>query len=146
METHATVQVERRIRVATYEIDIARHVSNIAYIRWLEDLRLQLLDTYFPLGTQLAAGYTPVLTRTDIRYRRAIRLDDPVMGEMWGTGVRGIRVFLSARFRHPDDPAVVYAEADQEGVFISLETGKPIRVPPAFRSLLDAAHGPAAEP
>lgn len=126
------IRIERRIRVATYEIDIADHVSNIAYIRWLEDMRLQLLDEYFPLGPQLEAGYTPVLTHTDIRYRKAIKLDDPVLGEMWSSGAKGVRVFLSARFRHADDPSIVYAEAEQEGVFIRITDGKPIRIPQAF--------------
>lgn len=36
------------VKVATYDIDYANHVSNIVYFRWLEDLRLQLLEENFP--------------------------------------------------------------------------------------------------
>jgi len=46
--------VEIAFTVHTYDIDFANIVSNIVYIRWLEGLRLAMLDRYLPLQTQLA--------------------------------------------------------------------------------------------
>jgi len=45
--------IEKEIKVATYDIDFAGIVSNISYIRWLEDLRLAWLEKYFPWVNRL---------------------------------------------------------------------------------------------
>ena len=40
---------EQPLPIRTYDIDFAGIVSNIVFIRWLEDLRLGLLDQAYPL-------------------------------------------------------------------------------------------------
>ena len=40
---------EQPLPIRTYDIDFAGIVSNIVFIRWLEDLRLALLDQTYPL-------------------------------------------------------------------------------------------------
>ena len=44
-----TLEVSLNLSIQTYDIDFAGIVSNIVYIRWLEDLRLKMLETYLPL-------------------------------------------------------------------------------------------------
>jgi len=126
--------VEKNFQVKTYDIDFAGHVSNIVYIRWLEDLRFALLDAYFPLKPQLDAGYAPILIRTNIQYRRAIRLFEPVQGRMWVQSVGGAKALLAARIVVNED---VCADVVQEGVFADLTTGRPMRIPDAFRKVYD---------
>ena len=46
--------VSAPIRVQGYDVDFAGIVSNIVYIRWLEDLRYQVLEAYYPLPQLLA--------------------------------------------------------------------------------------------
>jgi acyl-CoA thioester hydrolase len=126
--------VEKDFQVKTYDIDFADHVSNIVYIRWLEDLRFALLDTYFPLKPQLDAGYAPLLVRTNIQYRRAIRLFEPVKGRMWVQSVGGAKALLAAHIVVNDE---ICADVLQEGVFADLTSGRPMRIPEAFRALYD---------
>jgi hypothetical protein len=62
MERRCKIQL--RFQVRTYDIDYAGIVSNIVYIRWLEDLRLALLDQHVPLEsfvTGLFPGLAPPL-------------------------------------------------------------------------------------
>ncbi|MFW5688348.1 MAG: acyl-CoA thioesterase [Spirochaetota bacterium] len=127
-----TLFVERHFTVKTYDIDFAGHVSNIVYIRWLEDLRFALLETYFPLQPAMEAGVAPVLTRTEIDYRSAIRLFEPVVGRMWAGKTGAYRMDLHARFLVGDR---ICAEVRQQGVFASLETGRPARIPSALLAL-----------
>jgi acyl-CoA thioester hydrolase len=42
-------EVEINLPVRTYDIDFAGVVSNTVYVRWLEDLRLEMLAHHFPL-------------------------------------------------------------------------------------------------
>ena len=41
--------IEMDIRVRTYDIDSAGHVSNINYLYWMEDMRLEVMERYFPM-------------------------------------------------------------------------------------------------
>lgn len=121
--------------VKTYDIDFAGHVSNIVYIRWLEDLRLALLEEYFPLGPSIEAGVAPVLTKTQIDYKAAIRLFDPVVGRMWAADLGRVRMELRAEFRVGER---VCAQVRQQGVYASLESGRPVRVPAELATIYQA--------
>ena len=63
---------EQPLPIRTYDIDFAGIVSNIVFIRWLEDLRLALLDRAYPLTRALAEDVAPILLATRINYRRPV--------------------------------------------------------------------------
>ena len=67
-------KTELKINVKSYDIDYGGVVSNIVYIRWLEDLRLELLKTLLPLSKQLYDGIAPVILDTKISYKSPIRI------------------------------------------------------------------------
>ena len=57
-------QISIPIRVKTYDIDFANIVHNAVFIRWLEDLRTELMVDIYPIETMLADGLSPILTKT----------------------------------------------------------------------------------
>ena len=122
--------VEIPFRVQTYDVDFAGVMSNIVYIRWLEDLRVKVLDEYLPLDALLAQGISPLLARTEINYRRPLRLDDRPIGRMWVSKIGRASSVLSAEFSLD---GVIVADARQVGTFITLATGRPIPLPRALR-------------
>ena len=126
--------VEMNFRVSTYDIDFANHVNNQVYIRWLEDLRLSYLEMYYPLPKMTEDGILPVLRRTDITYRRAIHMFEPVVGKMWGEKGSTTKAVLRAQFLVNGE---VCADAYQEGVFLSRESGVPLRVPSLFTEVCE---------
>jgi acyl-CoA thioester hydrolase len=126
--------VEMPIDVKTYDIDFGGIVSNIVYIRWLEDLRLRMLDTYFPLKSQTEAGYAPVLVRTDIRYHRPVKLHDKPMGAIWVRTVGRFKAHLEGYISLDGN---VVASFGQTIVFAEFTTGKPIPLPGRLRSLYE---------
>lgn len=126
-------QIVLPIAVRTYDIDFAGIVSNIVYIRWLEDLRLQMLAEFFPLDTAMhVKGIAPVLLRSEINYKRAIRLFDPVQGRMWLAEAGPVRQVLQAEFTVN---GVLHAAASQTTCFIDLASGRPVATPHMIRSL-----------
>ncbi|MBW4534820.1 MAG: acyl-CoA thioesterase [Pleurocapsa minor HA4230-MV1] len=76
-------EVALDLPIKTYDIDFAGIVSNIVYIRWLEDLRLKMLEFYFPLEQLMSKGYCPTVNSTEIKYQKALRLGDRPVGKMW---------------------------------------------------------------
>jgi acyl-CoA thioester hydrolase len=119
--------VEQSIRVKTYDIDFVGHVNNAVYVRWLEDLRLQLLDTYYPLEEMTANDVSPIIVNTSIHYKQGIVLADKhVTAQMWGTKFERATFLLEARFVVGDE---IRCTADQRGTFVDTLKMRPIRVP-----------------
>ncbi len=129
--------VELPIRVKTYDIDWVGHVNNIVYLRWLEDLRLQLLDVYYPLEDLLAEGYSPIVMETNIRYRQGIVLaDKQVIGRMWSPLLERATLHLEAEFMVGDE---VRCSATQRGCFVESDTMRLVRLPTRLREAYDAS-------
>jgi acyl-CoA thioester hydrolase len=136
-EENKPLYVSMPIRVKTYDIDFVGHVNNIVYIRWLEDLRLHLLDVYSPLEAMRAAGYVPIIVNTEIHYKQGIVLSDhEVQAEMWAGEFGRAVIHLEAQFKVGDE---VRATARQRGTFVDSKTMKIIRVPEDFRRQIDGA-------
>lgn len=119
-------EVEIEIPIQTYDIDLMGVVSNISYIRWLEDLRLKILGIYYPLERLLQEGIGPVLSETYIQYKRPVKILDKLVGRMWVSELDSPHWKLQAEFLRNGKVA---AKAGQSGVFVRLEDGHPVPVP-----------------
>jgi acyl-CoA thioester hydrolase len=105
-------------------------VHNRVYIRWLEDLRMQVLEDYLPLQPLMEAGISPLLVKTCIEYKRPVRLFDPLVGHMWMAALGRARYTLRAEFLVNGQ---LMASAEQTGCFVELATGRPVPVPKQAR-------------
>jgi acyl-CoA thioester hydrolase len=121
---------EQPLPIRTYDIDFAGIVSNIVFVRWLEDLRLGLMDLAYPLIQALADDIAPILLSTRIAYRRPVTIADTLVGRMRLAGLTRVRWQLVAEFLVN---GAVHAEAEQEGLFMRLSTRKPIPIPQPIR-------------
>lgn len=114
-------------QIFSFNIDASRHVSNIAYIQWMEMARIELLDQVgLPLHDIEQQGFAPVLTRTDIRYRKPLYLGDRVRVEMWLSRLARASATMDFRFYRGEDELV--AEGRQDGLFFSLVDKRPYRL------------------
>jgi acyl-CoA thioester hydrolase len=114
------------IRVGTYEIDYAGHVSNQVYLRWCEDLRLQLLEEYFPLEELMAEGYMPVLIASEIRYHKPVKLFDKPVGSMWMDKLSGVTMEFAGEFKVGE---TLCTSVRHTGLFVNTKTMKPSKLP-----------------
>ena len=121
---------ELPLRVQTYDIDVAGIVSNIVFVRWLEDLRLGLMDEAYPLVQALAEDVAPILVSTRIAYRRPVTIADKLVGRMRVASLGRVRWRLAAEFTVG---GVICADAEQEGLFMRLSTRRPIAIPEPIR-------------
>jgi acyl-CoA thioester hydrolase len=121
---------EQPLPIRTYDIDFAGIVSNIVFIRWLEDLRLGLLDQAYSLIQALADDTAPILLSTRIAYRRPVTITDQLVGRMRVAGLSRVRWRLAAEFTVD---GAVHADAKQEGFFMRLSTRRPIAIPEPIR-------------
>jgi acyl-CoA thioester hydrolase len=125
--------VEHRFRVMTYDIDFAGIVSNISYIRWLEDLRNLFAEQALSIGDAFQRGIAPALMHTEIDYLAPVRFPDIVTGRMWLADQGRSKWELGAEFQSQTTNQTV-ARAKQFGVFVALGTLRPVRLPEEYRS------------
>jgi acyl-CoA thioester hydrolase len=131
----ATRTVEMDLEVFTFDIDFLGHVSNIAYIRWLEIARLRLLeDMGLPVPTLAREGVVPIVIRTEIDYRLPVELGDAVHLSMHLCDLRSLTATIAFRLTVGD---VVVATAQQRGLFIDTSTGKPRRISAERKALFE---------
>jgi acyl-CoA thioester hydrolase len=114
------------IPVRTYDIDFAGIVSNIVYLRWLEDLRIKLLEEHFPPLYQKEQAIFPVLAETQIAYKRPIRLFDQVTGKLWMGHLKRLKWTVQAEILCNGKVAAV---ATQTGAFVDFKTIRPVPIP-----------------
>ena len=120
------LEVEIPIKVKTYDIDFAGVVSNIVYIRWLEDLRLKLFDSHLPLKKQMEQGNIPVVAKTQIEYKKPVKLFDNVISKMWVSKLGKVKVTMEAEFISNNQ---IIATAIQTGSYINSENNRPVKLP-----------------
>ena len=120
------------IRPQYYDFDPSSIVHNATYVRWLEDGRIAFQQASpWPTEALYAADMAAVLTRTEIRYKRPVRLSETVLLRVWVLSVGRSALSLALRFVHPED-GTEYARAEQSGCFVRRSTGKPIAMPAEF--------------
>ncbi|HTZ77031.1 MAG TPA: thioesterase family protein [Stellaceae bacterium] len=118
--------VEMPLPIRTYDIDFAGIVSNIVYVRWLEDLRIAMMAEVYPLPQAVAEDVAPVLLETRVTYQHPLTLQDRPVGRIWATSMKGVRWRIAAEIRVGE---TVHARAEQTGIFIRLSTRRPVPPP-----------------
>lgn len=118
--------VETDFIVTTYDIDIAGHLNNVVYVRWLEDLRRVLFDKHYPVKNLLGQNLYPVIASTNIKYKRRIKLFDKPKGFMWLEKINKVIIYLSSEFVVGDSIAAI---AEQKCVIYNLETNQMVKPP-----------------
>ncbi len=110
--------IELPLQVHTYDIDIAHHVNNIVYLRWLEDMRSELFTKLDLLESLIALNYYPVVASCELKYKKQIKLMDRPIGRMFlESSTHGILI-VKAEIRIDDKIAFC---ASQKCVIIDLK-------------------------
>jgi len=132
MQKERLLLIQLPITVKTYDIDFANIVHNAVYIRWLEDLRTELLVDIYPIEAMLADGLSPILTKTEIEYRLPIHFGEEVIGQIWVNNLSRVRWTTDAEFKVGNEVA---AFSRQRGYFANLATLRPVRIPTVLQEL-----------
>ena len=129
-------KLEANKDIYTYQIDAAGHVSNIVYIQWLEECRLQLLEEIdLHAHKMIDNGVLPVLVETNIKYKKALYLGDKVRIEFWISKLKNVSAIIEYRFFNQKNELA--SIASQTGLFVNSKTIKPHRLSSEERSAFE---------
>ena len=125
---------ELPLKINVYDIDALGIVSNIVYVRWFEDLRMHLLDVYYPYNRLLEEKKSPVLSETQINYHYPLKIQDKPTGYIWMSDVNTSRWECSFEIK-TDKKQIV--SGYQRGYFFDTEKLRPVRIPEKFSELFN---------
>jgi acyl-CoA thioester hydrolase len=113
--------IEVPLLVNTYDIDVAGHVNNIVYVRWLEDMRNILFMQIYPMEKLLESNHHLVVVSSEIKYRKQIKLFDKPIGKMFVQSYSHGMFVLKAEIKIEDHLAFI---AIQKCVLLNLNENK----------------------
>jgi acyl-CoA thioester hydrolase len=128
-----TAQFTSSFIVGDDDIDMLGHASNIAYLRWIQDVAVAHSEA---MGLGIAGyrriGGIFVIRRHEVDYLRPLLRGDPVEARTWVSTVMAAKVNRNTELVRASD-AVVVAKAVTTWGFVDVATGRPTRIPNEVR-------------
>lgn len=122
------------IQVTADVVDVNRHVNNVAYVQWMQDVAIGHADACggTALAKQLGAAW---FVRTHrIEYLKPAVLGDQITLLTWVADFRRVRSLRRYRFIRGSDQATL-AEGETDWVFVDATSGRPKSIPPEMANL-----------
>jgi acyl-CoA thioester hydrolase len=135
MEEKRRMLVEMPIKVHSYDVDYMQIVNNTVYVKWFEDLRMAMLDQYFPLTEMMKENNTPILAETYVKYQRSVTLESKPMGRVWLSELGASKWVAQFEIVEGD---VIYCTGSQVGYYFNLDRHRPVRVPESFVNIYNS--------
>lgn len=129
---------EWHMKVPDEDIDENCHVSNIAYVRWVQDAaRAHAEAIGWPKERFQATGCFFLIRRHEVDYIRPAKENDDIKIVTWVDEFRpasATRITKIMRAATATEPEVELVVAKTEWVFVSIEGTRPKRMPPDVRA------------
>lgn len=132
----ANCRISSEVRVMYFDTDAGGVVHNIVYLRFIETARTLLaIQMGMSFEEIEKTGIHPVVTRTEIDYKRPARLGDILRVDGRVTEWSAIRFWVEFEVVRPSDGTVM-ATCRQALALVQMPSGKPVRLPAGFPASL----------
>lgn len=122
-----------RRRVEWRDIDPVGHVNNAVYLAYVTDCGMQIARAYgWSMNRLKDMGYGNIAYQHAIEYRAGAVCDDELEISTWMSHLRGTSAVRHYAIHRIHDGKLI-ARARTLGVWVHLETGKPARIPEAYK-------------
>ena len=128
--------VELEIPVAWGEMDAYGHVNNIVYLRWFESCRMAYFRESGVIDRVKSEGIGPILARTTIDYRYAVKYPDSVRTATTVTRLGNSSFTMGYRVRSMATDKLA-AEGEAVIVIVDYEKEEAVPIWPELRSAIE---------
>ena len=139
MEVPDQCRISTEVRVMYFDTDAGGVVHNIVYLRFIEIARTYLA---IQMGMSFAeierTGIHPVVTRTEIDYKRPAKLGDELRVDGRVVEWSGVRFWVEFEVVRPSDGALL-VKCRQALALVQMPEGRPVRLPDGFPASLALA-------
>lgn len=121
-----------RFVVPESDIDELGHASNIAYVRWIQDVAVAHSAAMgFDFAAYQKLGAVFVVRRQEIDYMRPVLRGDVLELRTWVDSAMAAKCLRSTEIR--SESGTVVAKSRTTWGYIEMATGRPARIPQALR-------------
>lgn len=120
------------IKVRWGDMDAFGHVNNTAFMRYVEDARIDWLGSVPGGWSTTDSG--PVVANTNINFRRELRFPATLQVQVTASAASERRLLMNSVIRDAADPDIVYADAEVTMVWVDFSTRRAVPLP---RRVLD---------
>ncbi len=132
-----------QLTVRYYECDPLGHVNHAVYVHYFEMGRLEAMAAAgLPLAEIVKQEYTVVASDIYVQYKAPARADDVLDVQSYITRFGGARMTWQQQLYRLNSGELL-ALAEVNGAFTRAD-GRPVRIPPPMRTLLEAVYLPEA--
>jgi acyl-CoA thioester hydrolase len=118
------------------DIDAMQHLTNAAYLSYLEECGVRLLEAYgWPMSSLLEENTALVARRLRIEYLQPALFEDELEIATWIVNVRPATIKRYYTVSRLDDGTLL-AQALTDWVMMDLQTERPMRIRPSFIEIL----------
>jgi acyl-CoA thioester hydrolase len=128
------------IAVRWRDLDAFNHVNNSTYLTYLEEARLQWMQS---MGDTFESSATPVLAASELNYRRPIAWPAQLQVQLLCERIGNSSITIAHRVVDAGDPQTLYCDGRVVMVWIDPATGKPVPLPPSVRQAAQPPASPA---
>ena len=118
------------IAVRWRDLDAFNHVNNSSYLTYLEEARLQWMQS---MGEAFESSATPVLAASELNYRRPISWPAQLQVHLLCERAGNSSITIAHRIVDARDPQTLYCDGRVVMVWIDPATGKPVPLPASVR-------------
>jgi acyl-CoA thioester hydrolase len=123
-----------QLNVRFSDVDLYRHVNNVKYFEYYQEARLALLGSLGRLDEAVGSGFTTVVARTGVEYKRPILFrSEPYVVETWVTRVGTSSYTLASEIK---DGGTVLSAAEVVAVRFDVARQRPCPLTEEERALL----------
>jgi acyl-CoA thioester hydrolase len=134
----------RRITVGVDSIDAHRHVNNQEYLRWMQELAIEHSTALgWPFERYVASGASWYVKSHFIDYLRPAQLGDTLLACTWVSAMNERSSPRHTLFLRESDRQIV-ARAETLWIYVSLKTGRPLRIADDVRAAFPLVASEAA--
>lgn len=115
----------QKIEVAKPHIDVNKHVNNVVYVQWMQDIAYaHSQHVGFDSAKLAEMGSTWIIRSHSVHYRRPALLGDTILAYTWVHEIRKASSLRKYKFvRASDNSEIAHGESDW--VYIDRHTGRP---------------------
>ena len=128
-------QITKDIEISWGDMDAFGHVNNAAYLRYLEDARIDWLNSLDKSWESDDKG--PAVVNININFRREIRFPTTIRVKLTISQASEKRVLNHYVIVDRNNPETVFADAELTLVWIDRKTRRSIPVPAMIRQSID---------
>ncbi|EJL85243.1 putative thioesterase [Herbaspirillum sp. CF444] len=116
------------------DMDAFGHVNNTVYFRYMEQTRIEWLES--AIGGMVEDGLGPVIVNAQCTFRRQLKYPADIEIRMFALEPGRSSVETTYEIRRVDQPEIIYAEGGAKIVWVNFKEEKSVSLPDSIRRIL----------